>query len=91
MRYILTVHTGKGFYTHEDRINMDVFKFFDGLATIDGNCDEWIERVKGKEISETEASIMLKQKFDVNKIVKVAEKTKKLKELKDKTYDFADF
>lgn len=91
MRYILATHTGKGFYTYEDRLKMGVFKFLDGLAIIEGECDEWIAKVKGQEISETGASEMLKQKFDESKAIEIAEKTKELKELRSKSYDFTYF
>ena len=88
MRFIKATHTGKGFYTHEDRMRMGVFKFSDGLAIIEGECDEWIAKVKGKEISETEANTMLEQKFDESKTLEIIEKTKELKELKNKVYAF---
>ncbi|MDF1498841.1 MAG: hypothetical protein P1P85_05855 [Patescibacteria group bacterium] len=90
MRYILATHTGKGFYTHEDRMKMPTFKFSDGLAIIEGECDEWIKRVNGKEITEIEANNILKQKFDESKANEIAEKTKELKDLKNKDYDKSD-
>jgi len=91
MRFILATHTGKGFYTHEDRMKIGVFKFLDGLAIIEGDCDEWIKRVNGKEISETEANTMLEQKFNECKTVEIAEKTNELKDLRAKSYDFTNF
>ena len=90
MKYILATHTGKGFYTHEDRAKMPTFKYNDGLAIIDGDCDEWIKRVKGKEITEAEANKMSEQKFNECKILEVAEKTIELNDLKNKVYDFKD-
>jgi len=63
MRYILINQTGKGFYTTEDRVKMSTFKILKGLAIVDGDCNEWIQKVNGEEISENEANKILEKKL----------------------------
>ncbi len=91
MKYILATHTGKGFYTSEDRMKMPVFKYNDGLAIIEGDCDEWIKRVNGKEISKDKADAILKQKWAEGRDREILDATAELKRLKSINYDFKDF
>ena len=91
MRYIIATHTGKGFYTHQDRSKMTFFRYIGGIVICDGDCNDWIKRVKGKEITETEANNRLKQQFEIGKTKEIAEKEKELSEVKNKVYDFKSF
>jgi len=78
MPHILAVHTGKGFYTKEDRISMPNFSYSDGMAFVDGDYASWVERVKGNEITLSAANSKLEADFIDAKTKEVAELTQKL-------------
>jgi len=78
MPYILATHTGKGFYTQEDRLNMPNFSYSDGMAFVDGDYKSWVERVKGEEITLAVANGKLEADFIDAKTRKVAELTQEL-------------
>ena len=82
MRYILATHTGKSFYTNVDRTKMPNFSFFDGLAIVDGDCQEWINRVGGKEITEVEAETIIRTKLEEARGQEILKVTSELEALK---------
>jgi len=78
MTYILAQHTGKGFYTQEDRINMPNFSYSNGMAFVDGNYKAWVERVNGEEITLSVANSKLSSDFETAKTAEVSELTQRL-------------
>lgn len=86
MKYILATHTGKNFYTHEDRLRMPNFSYSGGLAIVDGVYQGWVSRVNGKEITELEAETLIKKRLEKTNTLEIIEKEAELVILKAKTF-----
>ena len=92
MKYVLATNFGKGFITHEDQEKDGLkFRHFPPDLTIVSGTDDkifvWIERVKGKEITEIEAKSLLHQRFNKGKLNELAELTKQKTEIEDRVFD----
>lgn len=59
-RYIQAENTGIGFITHEDweENNLTFEGFMPSLWKITGDCDYWIARVNGVELTQEEAQTL---------------------------------
>ena len=94
-KYIKIKNFGKGFITHDDQEKDGLqFRCFPGdIVKVIGEEDAiiiWKARVNGIEILENTANVIIEQKFNERKTLDITEKTKELKDLKDKVYDFSD-
>lgn len=87
MIYIKAINTGKGFYTHEDRKNMPTFKRFGDIFMVEGNYADWVKRVNGSVITETEAKKIMEKVFNAGKIKKVSILTGDLSKAKNKVFE----
>jgi tetrahydrodipicolinate N-succinyltransferase len=89
MKYALIIHTGHGFYTHRDREKIPVFRICDNVAILTDNpcAKEWIQRVKGQEITKQKASAELEDRFDKDKTNEIIECQKELADKQSMVFD----